>query len=66
MALSWASWSEGTRGVPDSAGVGEGSAADRAADKDTAGTSRCTTVPGAGVKTGGITNRSPVGTEPPH
>ncbi|CAM5664238.1 hypothetical protein SALBM217S_06417 [Streptomyces griseoloalbus] len=66
VALSWASWSDGTRGVPDSAGVGEGSAAHRAADKDTAGTSRCTTVPGAAVKACEITNRSPVGTEPPH
>src|SRR5690606_5140190 len=42
VALSWASWSEGTTGVV-SEGEGDGvePAANRTADRDTAGTSRC-------------------------
>ncbi|GAA2275545.1 hypothetical protein GCM10010415_48900 [Streptomyces atrovirens] len=61
MALSWASWSEGTRGVPDSEGVGDGSAADRTADKDTAGTSRCMSAHDAAVKVFKVTIGSPDG-----
>ncbi|GGR65804.1 hypothetical protein GCM10010269_00360 [Streptomyces humidus] len=54
VALSWASWSDGTvTAVGDSEGVGDGDApaAGRTADKDTAGTSRCCSAPaGAAVK----------------
>src|SRR5690606_20789472 len=45
VACSWASLSEGTAGDGLSTGAGEGPSADRTADMNTAGTSRCTICP---------------------
>ncbi|GGQ48240.1 hypothetical protein Saso_26360 [Streptomyces asoensis] len=68
VALSWASWRDGTvTAVGDSEGVGDGDApaARRTAGKDTAGTSRCCSAPfGAAVKGDThdeVTVRSPEG-----